>query len=48
MAATVCFDTEVPAAAFAHIEYWQALLDRLGTRAAPYEATASDADVAHA
>jgi aminoglycoside phosphotransferase family enzyme/predicted kinase len=29
MADTVCFDTEVPLGAFAHIEYWQALLERL-------------------
>ena len=47
MAGTVCFDTEVPAAAFAHIEYWQALLDRLGTRVR-HEATTRDTDVAHA
>jgi hypothetical protein len=33
MAGTVWFDTEVPPAAFAHLEYWHALLERLNAHA---------------
>ncbi|MGF6920591.1 AAA family ATPase [Paraburkholderia sp. 40] len=50
MACTVHFDTEVPVGAFAHIEYWQALLERLDTQSMHemHETAAPDADVAHA
>jgi hypothetical protein len=47
MAWTVRFDTEVAPSAFARLEYWQALLDRLGIQAT-HETAVLGASAAHA
>jgi hypothetical protein len=53
MAHTVCFDTEVAPDAFADLEYWHALIERLDahknkTRETTHEPSAADALAAHA